>query len=456
MSISKASTAASRWRSNLAGVRLKVEYLSPNVLVPSADEVKKPSKAQERKLCAIIHDVGFNVPLTVNSDNVVIDGNARLRVAKMMGLQEVPVIRLEHLTEDQARLFRVAEKKLVEGREWDYKALQVVFSQVAISSPTLSLSRSGFSIAERDIIIGRTRAAELDDLAEQVELDEGAGEPVTRLGDVWQLGKHRIICGDSTDPAIIAKVVDGQQVRTVASDLPYNVKIDGHVSGLGKNKHDEFAMASGEMDRRQFTDFLRKSIAATLPHLVDGALLYLFMDWRHLGESLEAAEDNSLKQLNLLVWAKTNAGMGSFYRSAHEMIGLFKHGEGSHRNNVNLGRDGRSRTNVLHYPGANSFSKGRKKALKLHPTVKPVALMADLLLDSLDVGELVLDMFGGSGTTLIAAEKTDRLAAMVEISPAYVDITIRRYEEMTGTSAILAESGATFQQVAARRAGGEA
>jgi len=197
------------------------------------------------------------------------------------------------------------------------------------------------------------------------------------------------------------------------------------------------------------------AVAAVRAHLMEGALLYLFMDWRHIGQLLAAAEQSELAHLNLLVWAKTNAGMGSFYRSAHELIGVFKAGKAPHLNNVELGRHGRYRTNVLHYPGVNTFSKGRNKSLELHPTVKPVALMADLILDSSAPGEVILDSFGGSGTTLIAAEKTDRKACLVEIDPGYVDVIVRRFEAATGQSAILLETGQTFDELQSERRGEE-
>lgn len=441
--------------SNVASIRLQIAYLAPDVLSPNPDETRKASKLQEKRIGESILAHGFNIPITVGRDNVIVTGSARWRAAKKLGLSEVPVVRLEHLTEDQLRLFAIADNKLSEGREWDAEALRTVFAEISINSPGISLSSSGFSVAERDILIGHHRTNEFTDL--DVEGPAAAGErDVSTLGDIWILGEHRIACGDATCPDVISDVLAGRPIRTVASDLPYNVKIAGHVSGLGKKVHEEFAMASGEMSKAEFTHFLSASIDAVKPHLVDGALLYLFMDWRHLSELFDAATGAQFKQLNLLVWAKTKASMGSFYRSAHEMIGVFKHGDEPHINNVQLGRDGRSRSNVLHYPGANTFGKSRTKALELHPTVKPVALMADLILDSTAPGDLVFDMFGGSGTTLIAAEKTSRVAALVEISPRYVDVTVRRYEALTGQQAVHAATGETFAQVSAARVAEEA
>ena len=419
-----------------AGLRLQIQYVPIDSLKPAPNQTRHHSRRQLKQLARSIKEFGFLVPVVVYADNVIAAGNARVATAKLKGLRDVPIIRAEHLSNEQMRLFAIADNKLAEGVEWDFTALAAEFAQIAVSAPNLDQDLSGFSITERDIIFGRHRTDELADLNDDAAAPQT--RPTARTGDVFRLGRHMLTCGDATDPEVVARIVGERQVRTVASDLPYNVKISGHVSGLGTKKHREFAMASGEMDKAQFIEFLVRAVGAMQPTLLDGALLYLFMDWRHIAELIAAPEVSDLAYLNLLVWAKTNAGMGSFYRSAYELVGVFKHGRGKHRNNVELGRDGRNRTNLVSYPGANTFTKGRNKALQLHPTVKPVALVADLILDSSDTGELILDPFGGSGTTLIAAERTDRTACLVEIDPGYVDVTVRRFQEATGETAILA------------------
>jgi len=449
----KTSTPLSR-PSNFAGIRLKIEYLPIEALNAPQAETRKPSAAQEKRIADSIKAFGFFAPAVIYGENVIACGAARVRAAQKAGLREVPVVRLEHLTNDQARLLAIADNKLAEGRKWDVDKLRIEFAEISISSPELNLGSSGFSIAQRDIIFGRHREDRLTDLDDVADGPDRL-DVISQVGDRFTLGSHSLVCGSATDPDVITVALDGEQVRTVASDLPFNVKIGGNVSGLGKMKHREFVEASGEMSKREFNDFLVRTLMAALPHIVDGGLLYLFMDWRHLAELLDAASRTRLDYLNLLVWAKTNAGMGSFYRSAHEMIGVFKKGGAPHINNVNLGRDGRSRTNVLHYPGASSFGKGRAQALSLHPTVKPVSLMADLILDSTSPGDLVLDMFGGSGTTLIAAERTGRRAALVELDPVFVDIALRRFEKLTGKPAIHAQSGMTFAELTTERSVGE-
>ncbi|WP_174275137.1 DNA modification methylase [Sphingomonas bacterium] len=431
------------------GVRLAIEYVPLGELKTPERQVRNHTQRQLKALARSLKDFGAIIPIVISADGTIVVGVAVVAAARRNNMAELPAVRITHLDDHQLRLFRIAHTKLTDGGSWNMDAVRLEFAEISVERPQLELGSSGFCIAERDIIFGNHRVAEMADLDDQPE--EVSGAPVSRVGDGWICGRHIVFCGDATDPAVIEKAVMGQRIRTVASDPPYNVEIGGNVSGLGKNKHQEFAMASGEMSRQEFVILLARALGAAQPHLEDGALLYLFMDWRHLVELSEAAEARDLKQLNLLVWAKTNAAMGSLYRSAHEMIGVFKHGEAAHINNVELGRHGRNRTNVIHMPGVNSFGKGRNKALETHPTVKPVGLLADLLLDSSGPGDRVLDPFGGSGTTLIAAEKTDRIASLVELEPKFVDATIRRFEALTGETVSHAETGLSFANMAELR-----
>jgi DNA modification methylase len=434
---------------NYAGLSLRISYRPLDELRPAPNAVRRHPKRQIKQIARGIENHGFLVPVIIYGDGVIAAGHARVEAARLLGMQQVPVVHVDHLTDEQMRMFAIADNKLAEGGIWDLDALRIEFAEIAMAAPEINQDSSGFHIAERDIIFGRHRENELTDFdAAPASL---AGPAVARVGDVFSLGRHTLVCGDATDPAVIAAAVGDRQVRTMLSDLPYNVKIAGNVSGRGSSKHQDFELASGEMSRVEFTSFLSRALEASRPALVDGALLYLFMDFRHLIELLTAAERSELSYLNLLVWAKTNAGLGSYYRSAHELIGFFKRGAAPHTNNVELGRHGRNRTNVLHYPGVSGFSKGRQAALALHPTVKPVSLLADLILDSSAPGEIILDPFGGSGSTLMAAEKTDRTACLVEISPNYVDATVRRFETATGKAAILASTGQTFADVAAEQ-----
>jgi DNA modification methylase len=289
------------------------------------------------------------------------------------------------------------------------------------------------------------------EVAEQGPLEPSPGAvAVAQLGDAFQLGPHRLICGDATDPTVLVRLMDGApSARLTLTDEPYNVPIAGHVTG---GAHREFAMASGEMSDAEFLGFNVAWIEAALPHLCDGGVFGTFIDWRGLPTVHSAALQLGLAPLNLIVWVKTNAGMGSLYRSQHELLPLFKKGDAPNVNNVELGKKGRWRSNVWTYPGASSLGSDARRGLRDHPTVKPTAMLGDALLDLANRGDIVLDPFLGSGSTLIAAEKAGRVCRGVELDPLYVDVIIRRYEAATGEVAILFETGETFQDLAARRA----
>jgi DNA modification methylase len=272
---------------------------------------------------------------------------------------------------------------------------------------------------------------------------------VARPGDMFQLGLHRLICGDATDPAVLARLMDGDpSARLILTDEPYNVKISGHVTG---GAHREFAMASGEMSDAEFLAFNVAWIEAAKPHLCDGGVFGTFIDWRGLPTVHSAATKLGLMPLNLIVWAKTNAGMGSLYRSQHELLPLFKKGDAPTVNNVELGKKGRWRSNVWTYPGASSLGSDARRGLQDHPTVKPTAMLEEALLDITNRGDIVIDPFLGSGSTLIAAETTCRICRGVELDPLYIDVIIRRYEAATDQAATLLETGESFADLAARR-----
>jgi len=276
--------------------------------------------------------------------------------------------------------------------------------------------------------------------------------PVTRAGDLWLPGKHRILCGSSLDEANWTRLMNGAVAAMSFTDPPFNVPVAGHVCGLGKVQHAEFAMASGEMSRSQFVEFLTTFLTRLAAHCRDGAVVDVAMDWRHIAELYEALAAAGLTLLNLCIWNKSNAGMGSLYRSKYELVAIAKKGKAPHRNNVQLGRNGRYRTNVWDYAGVNSFGATRMQDLADHPTVKPVALVADAIRDVTAHGDIVVDAFLGSGTTVLAAERTGRIAYGIEIDAGYVDVSVRRWEKMTGLAAVLEETGETFTEVAARRA----
>lgn len=434
---------------NMAGITLRVEYVTPSLLKPAPAELRRRTRQHVARVARSMAEFGCLVPIIVDREMQIVAGHTRWEAAKSLELSSVPVIRVEHLTEGQLRLFAIADNKLPEGVEWHVDALRLEFEEIELLAPELELSSSGFAIAEIDTLYGRHRTNELSE--DDEPLPDPDVEPVSRLGDIWQLGRHRIGCGDARDTDLITKIVSGRPVRVLLSDPPWNLKIEGVVSGNGRKKHTDFVMAAGEMTKPAFTAFLFDFLEASKPHLVDGALLYVYMDWRNYDALIAAAVNAGLEQKNMLVWCKDNAGLGSMYRSQHELIGFFKNGTASHTNNINLGRHGRNRANCLFYPGVNSFGKGRDAQLHSHPTSKPVAMLADILLDSSAPGEMVLDPFGGSGSTLIAAEKVDRVACLVELDPKYADVIIRRFERLAGVAAVHVESGRTFAELQAER-----
>lgn len=435
--------------SNFDAVRLFIEYKEPSGLTPAARPTKWHTAGQVKQLAAAIDRNGFNVPILVDDADRVVAGHARLDAAKSLGLTRVPVIKIAHLSDEQLRLFAIFDHKFTSAGELDVEAIRLELEEISIAVPTLDLTDSGFALAEIDAMNGLHRTNQLADLDDDGRCQPGP--PVSRLGDLWRMGRHRVICGDATDAAVIARLVGDREVRALIADAPYNLRIPGVVSGKGAVRHVDFAMASGEMSADAFVAFLGRFFAAAQPTLIDGALLFVFMDWRHLAELTIAARAAGLDHKQTLVWIKSNPGLGGLYRNAHEMIGVFKHGDASYRNNNEMGRYGRNRSNTLHYPGVNTFGKGRRKALELHPTVKGVALIADLILDCTAPRELVLDSFGGSGTTAIAADAVDRDACLCELDPGFVDTTLERYRAKTSIEAILVETGQSFAEVKAAR-----
>ena len=381
----------------------------------------------------------------------VVCGHGRLLACRELGITEVPTLRLDHLTPAQARAFMIADNRLTEIATWDDRLLAEQLQDLSTSGLDFSLETTGFEMGEIDL-----RIASLEDLPAQdddpadVLLEVVAGPPVSKLGDVWVLGRHRVLCRSALDLQAFTALMGEERATMVFTDPPYNVPIDGHASGLGGIHHRPFPMASGEMNKAEFTAFLVQACRNLAAFSDGGSLHYICMDWRHLEELLAAGADTYGELKNLCAWVKDNAGMGSLYRSQHELILVFKQRGGTHRNNVQLGQFGRNRSNVWHYPGVNSFARcgAEGNLLALHPTVTPVALVADAILDCTERGAIVLDAFLGSGTTVIAAERTGRRCYGMELDPLYVDTAIRRWQALTGGKARHAESDRLFDDLA--------
>ncbi|GFZ98798.1 methyltransferase [Blastomonas marina] len=447
--------AANGIRNDIASLEQKlgpIEYRSLVSLKRYENNPRKHPEKQLVKLAGSIRVFGFAMPMLVDEQDIIIAGEARLEAARRVGITEVPVIVAHQWSPAQVRSYRLADNRLAELGAWDREALAIELAAI-IEFDEAPVEILGWETAEIDLVLeedfGPADEPSADHADDQVE---PPAKPVSRAGDLWLLGEHRLLCGSSLETANWSKLLDGKTAAMVFTDPPYNVPVSGHVCGLGKVSHAEFAMASGEMTKAEFTAFLSEFIAAMLPHCKDGAVLDLCMDWRHLGELLSAIEGNGLSLLNLCAWNKNNGGMGSLYRSKHELVFITKKGKAPHTNNVELGKHGRYRTNVWDYAGINTFGKDRMKDLADHPTVKPTALVADAIRDVTHPGEIVLDAFMGSGTTILACERTKRRGYGIEIEPGYVDVAIRRWETMTGERAVLLETGQGFAEVAALRA----
>lgn len=431
-------------------VALQIEMVRLADLRFNPNNPRVHPKRQRRTLTRNILRHGFRIPIHIDAEYGVIAGQLRCEVAKDLGMTEVPAIRVTDATESEIRAFMIAENRIAELGEWDPKRLAVEFDFLA--SVNFDLELTGFETPEIDLVFGEAAENNSDDAADEVAVPDLNTPPVTAEGDLWGLGgRHLLLCGNALEPSAYEALMDGAAAQMVFTDPPYNVRINGNVCGTGSIHHPEFVMASGEMTIREHTEFLQTSFTNIANHSLNGAIHYICIDWRHLLHAQLAAQGIFDEFKNLVVWNKSNAGMGSFYRNKHELVLVFKCGNAPHINNFGLGDGGRYRTNVWDYPSVNSFSPDRKDDLQLHPTVKPAAMVADAMLDCSKRGGIVLDPFAGSGTLFIAAEKTGRIGYGMELDPRYVDVAIRRWEKFTGGEARHAVTGATFTETAAQR-----
>ncbi len=419
------------------------------------DQLKLPERRVRRRSKEHIAEVreamaalGVCYPIIISKDGEVIDGATRLESAKDLGLQEAPCIVVSHLTEEELRLLRLAVNRLGEKGEWDFDALRLEVQDLVEIDVNVEIA--GFAAEEIDIILLDETPGDASEGGSPDDAPMPPEDPISRTGDIWRLGEHIVACGDARDPALY-EILMTEEARLILSDPPFNVPIKGHVSGLGKKTHDEFVMASGEMSAAEFEKFLSEFIQASTSKLMDGGLALLFMDWRGIETLLRAGQKSKLALLNLIVWSKTNAGMGSLWRSAHELVGAFKKGNAPHLNNVDLGSHGRWRSNVWEYAGASAVGSDARDGLAMHPTVKPVAMLEDAILDVTARSEIVLDPFLGSGSTLIAAERVGRRCRGIELDPAYVDVVLQRWIDCGGDDPDLVETGEPVSKVRERR-----
>jgi DNA modification methylase len=428
---------------------LAIKYKDPRKLKPRLKNPRTHTPRQIKQVAASIQEFGFINPVLIDGSDGIVAGHARVVAAMSMGMTDIPTVRVDHLSPTQIRAYVIADNRLAEKAGWDPALLALELQELSVQ-PNFDVTVTGFEMAEIDLIVSEASDKEPDDADVIPEIDRSF-PAVSRLGDCWQIGDHFLLCGDALKPKSYERLLGGKRAQLVFTDPPYNVRIAGNVSGLGKARHREFAMASGEMNRREFTNFLRRALTNLAEFSIDGSIHFVCMDWRHIRELTDSAHDAYTELKNICVWSKSNAGMGSLYRSAHEFIFVYKNGRAKHINNVELGRFGRSRTNIWEYLGMSSFAKDRDATLAGHPTPKPLALVSDAILDCSKRGGIVLDAFAGSGTTLLAAEKTGRLGYGIELDLHYADLIIKRFEEVYGLEAIHIDSDLSFDRVKAKR-----
>jgi DNA modification methylase len=427
--------------------QLSIIYMPVDALAAHPGNARTHSEKQIHQIAASIKAFGYTNPVLITQDNVVVAGHGRVAAAKLLNMRLVPAIRLENLTPDQIRAYVIADNRLAEKAGWDNSILAIELQHLLTVESNFDVTIIGFEVPEIDLIL--QEAAGGKDVDDVFDVDE-KNQTVTKPGDLWQLGKHRILCGDALDADCYSILMQGRRAAAVFTDPPYNDPIDGYAAGFGKIHPREFAMASGEMTEAEYTEFLFETFRNLERNSDDGSLHFVCLDWRHLPELLTSSRRVYTEFKNLCVWAKESGGQGSLYRSRHELVLVFKSGKAKHRNNIQLGQYGRYRTNVWEYPRVRALAgDGDEQVSGLHPTIKPVALVADAILDCTSRNDIVLDPFLGSGTTVVAADRTGRICYGMDLDPAYVDVAIRRWQRHAGDRAIQAATGKSFDDLAA-------
>jgi DNA modification methylase len=434
---------------------LAVELVPPEQLSPYPNNARTHTRKQIRQIANSITQFGFTNPVLIDDAKQIIAGHGRVEAAKLLGLAAVPTWRLSHLSAAQKRAYVIADNRLAERAGWDRETLAIELQ--GLIDLDFNVELTGFEVPEIEVILKDADGAKAEESGPEDDIPTPRPNAfITRAGDVWVLGKHRILCGSALEDTDYVRLLGGEKAEFVFTDPPYNVRIDGNVCGKGAIHHREFAMASGEMSKEAFTDFLATAFRHLVAHSNDGAIHDICMDWRHIEEMMAAGNKVYTELKNLCIWAKKSPGMGTFYRSQHELVFIWKSGTAAHINNFELGQHGRTRTNVWEYAGITSMGAERLQQLAMHPTVKPVALVVDAIRDCSKRGGIILDPFLGSGTTIVAAERSGRCARGIELDPAYVDVAIQRWQAYTGKAATLAATGQTFEDIGEQRAQCEA
>jgi DNA modification methylase len=445
--VALSSAAESKRRNDLAPV-LTISYRDPGSLRPARRRVRTSDPEHVARLTRAISGFGFTVPVLISRDGEIVDGHIRVEAARALGLAEVPCMVVDHLNDDERRLLSIAVNRLQEKGAWDIDQLKLEFeSLIELDVP---LEATGFELPEIEVVLSSGDHAPDEEANDSPPVDHRL-PAISRPGDCWRLGGHVVLCADACEGRSYQALMAGEVARIMLTDPPFNCPIDGFVGGKGEIRHREFVTATGEMSDERFEGFLHDFLACAMSCVIDGGIGLSFIDWRQVELLLHAGRRSGLSLQNIIIWDKGRGGMGGTYRNAHELIAMFKRGDAPHLNNIELGKHGRDRTNIWSYPGATTLGSSARQQLKFHPTPKSVELIVDAILDLTSRDDIVLDPFLGSGTTLIAAEKSGRRCHGLELDPAYVDVIVRRWQTFTGSTAIRADDGRRFTDLEQER-----
>ena len=428
---------------------MTIEVVPADSIKTNPRNAKRHPEQQILLIAENMRKLGVYDPILIDENNMIIGGHARMAAAKLLKLATVPSIRLPNLSAQEKRAVALADNKLAELGTWDPGMLSLELKELTADTAELAFDYSitGFDTVEIDRILGDDASLDRPDPADAPPWPAAADMPVTNAGDLWVCGNHHLYCGGPLESASYRALLGGVAAHMVFTDPLHNAHLAGRASR--RANVGEPAMGSGDPSSEEFIEFLQTACAHIAANVVDGAVIYLCMDWWHHDDLSAATRRYFGKPKDMVVWVKTNSGRGAFYRSQHEHIAVYVAGTAAPTNNFRLGQRGRYRANVWNYPGFNTFERDQDSDLS--GTEKPVALIVDALRDCSRRGETVLDPFGGSGTTMMAAERTGRLGRLIEIDPIYCDVIVRRWQKISGKSARLAESKETFSQIEARR-----
>lgn len=419
-----------------------------NSLHPSANRTRETTPQLLESTIRSIMKFGMVLPILIDKNGTIIAGHVLWEAAMRLGLETIECRVVDHLDPIELEALTLALNRIGEIGKYNLDKLRD--RMIAIESHGIELISTGFTLPEIDQIKLKPLSIE-SNFGNDEQADDTAVIPTSRVGDLFRLGRHQLLCGDAVDEASYQRLLGGSAAHAVFSDPPYNCAIEGFVGGLGKHKHEDFLMFAGKESEAEFRQFLRTYLTLCRASLLPDAVLFACMDWRQIDHLLDAGRGAGLNRINIAVWNKGSGGMGGLYRSAHEFVAVFCNGLSPATNNVALGAFGRDRTNMWCYAGANRRGSSAAQALADHPTPKPVELVIDAILDVTHAGDIILDPFCGAGTTIIACEHCDREARAIELDPKYVDRALRRWERLTGERAIHVDSGLTFAELAEQR-----